>query len=109
MNLDQPHYAVIFTAHKSQITQEYKAMSAALDTAIQHSPGYLGQDHQGDHTTITISYWKDLESIHIWRQHSQHLVAQQKGKQEWYDWYQVRICKVERAYRFERTLGSTTA
>ena len=106
MNLDQPHYAVIFTAHKSQITQEYKAMSAALDTAIQQSPGYLGQDH---HTTITVSYWKDLESIHIWRQHSQHLVAQQKGKQEWYDWYKVRICKVERAYRFGRTLGSTTA
>lgn len=109
MDLQQPHYAVIFTAHKSVISEEYKVMSAALDKAIQVSPGYLGQDHAGDHTTITVSYWKDLESIQIWRQHTEHLVAQRMGKQEWYEWYDVRICKVERAYRFDRTRGSTQA
>ena len=109
MQLEQSHYAVIFTAHKTVITEDYKAMSAALDVAIQKSPGYLGQDHVGDHTTITVSYWKNLESIQIWRQHTEHLVAQRLGKQEWYDSYTVRICKVERAYQFDRTLGSTQA
>ena len=49
---------------------------------------------------ITVSYWKDLEAIKIWKQQSDHVVAQKKGRTDWYQWYKVRICKVEREYEF---------
>jgi len=28
------------------------------------------------------------------------MLAQQKGRENWYSWYNVRICKVEREYEF---------
>ncbi len=35
-----------------------------------------------------------------WKQNSEHLLAQQKGWQNWYSWYNTKICKVEREYEF---------
>ncbi len=49
---------------------------------------------------ITVSYWESLDAIKNWKQHTNHLLAQQKGQQDWYSWYKVRICKVEREYEF---------
>ena len=49
---------------------------------------------------ITVSYWESLEAIKNWKQQTDHLVAQQKGRTNWYHWYKVRICKVEREYEF---------
>ena len=70
--------------------------------------GYLGMDSAKNDTTtslsgavgITVSYWDTLEAIKNWKQQSEHLQAQQKGRQDWYSWYSVRICKVEREYEF---------
>lgn len=109
MKSQESQYAVIFVAHKSSITEEYKVMSALLNAEIEKAEGYMGQRHVGEHTTITISYWKDEESIRKWKMHREHLEAQRKGKEDWYDWYEVQICKVERAYAFDRTRGSIQA
>jgi heme-degrading monooxygenase HmoA len=43
-----------------------------------------------------------LSAIKNWKQQTDHLVAQQKGRQGWYSWYKVRICKVEREYEFSK-------
>ncbi len=51
---------------------------------------------------ITVSYWESLEAIKNWKQQSEHLLAQQRGRDYWYSAYKTRICKVERDYRFER-------
>ena len=59
---------------------------------IKSSP--VGRDTLG----ITVSYWKDLESIIAWKMHQAHLEAQQLGKSKWYSTYKTRICKVERDY-----------
>lgn len=53
-------------------------------------------------TGITISYWENLEAIKNWKTNSEHLLAQQKGREQWYNWYNVKICKVEREYQFLR-------
>jgi heme-degrading monooxygenase HmoA len=47
---------------------------------------------------ITVSYWKDEDSIRAWQQNAQHRVAQETGKQTWYADYRVRVARVERAY-----------
>lgn len=47
---------------------------------------------------ITVSYWKDEESIKSWKGNLDHLLAQKKGKNNWYLHYEVRISKVEREY-----------
>ena len=45
-----------------------------------------------------VSYWHDETSIVAWRQHSEHLIAQERGRRAWYVHYDIRIAKVERAY-----------
>ena len=47
---------------------------------------------------ITVSYWKDEDSILAWKQQTQHALAQKNGIERWYSHYELRVAKVERAY-----------
>ena len=54
----------------------------------------------GTEIGLTISYRKDEISILKWKQHAEHLIAQQYGRDKWYAAYITRICKVERDYSY---------
>ena len=47
---------------------------------------------------ITVSYWSSPEAIAAWKAHAEHLVAQEKGQRAWYEHYEIRVARVERAY-----------
>lgn len=34
----------------------------------------------GNELGITVSYWKDLDSISKWKEHSEHVLAQKLGR-----------------------------
>ncbi|WP_010136026.1 antibiotic biosynthesis monooxygenase family protein [Ochrovirga pacifica] len=95
-----PYYAVIFTSIKRNNTPQYNAMAETLINIAQEQKGFLGIESARNEIGITVSYWKSLEAIQAWKQHSQHIIAQEKGKSEWYKHYKTRICKVERDYEF---------
>ena len=95
------YYAVIFTSTLSKNTEGYDKMAAQIESLAQIQSGFLGFDSARDYLGISISYWKTLEDIKKWKDNSEHLLAQQKGKEKWYDWYNVKICKVEREYSSE--------
>lgn len=97
-----PYYAVIFTSERTSTDAGYSDMAQAMVTLAEKQPGYLGMESARDAIGITVSYWESLEAIQHWKQQSEHLVAQQFGKEKWYQWYKVRICKVEREYDFSR-------
>lgn len=40
-------------------------------------------------------------SFQKWKEHSEHILAQEQGKNEWYKEYITRISKVEREYSFK--------
>lgn len=97
-----PYYAVIFTSFRTEADNGYSAMANAMEALAMKQPGYLGHESVRDGMGITISYWDSLESIQRWKANEAHLVAQSKGKSDWYQSYKVRICKVEREYGFEK-------
>lgn len=96
-----PYYAVIFTSVRTPITEGYVEMAAKMIELAQLQPGFLGQESAREQVGITVSYWKDLEAIRHWKQQTDHLLAQQKGREIWYQSYQIRICRVEKEYGFE--------
>lgn len=96
-----PYYVVIFTSVRTQITGGYAVISAKMIELAQLQPGYLGQESAREQVGITVSYWKDLEAIHLWKQQTDHLLAQKIGREIWYQAYQIRIGKVEKDYRYE--------
>src|SRR5690606_1169567 len=96
-----PYYAVIFTNTRTEGDNGYEAMAAEMVALAEKQPGYLGIESARNGLGITVSYWDSLEAIKNWKTNERHLVAQQKGAEEWYTAYKTRICKVERDYGFE--------
>lgn len=93
-----PYYAVIFTSTLKKNTAEYQNVSKYLEDLAEGHPGYLGFDAAREELGIFISYWKDEESIINWKAQKEHLLAQKRGKEEWYSSFRVRVAKVERDY-----------
>lgn len=96
----KPYYAVIFTSTLTDDTEGYHEMANKMEALAKKQNGFLGIDSAREDVGITVSYWESIEAIKVWKQNSQHLMAQQKGKTQWYSWYNTKICKVEREYEF---------
>lgn len=97
-----PYYAVIFTSNRTNIENGYAEMAAEMEKLVKVQPGFLGFESARENIGITISYWKDLESIKNWRENASHAIARDNGRQMWYENFKVRIAKVERDYGFEK-------
>jgi len=97
------YYAVIFTSKQQEDDRGYQKMAEQMETLAKQQPGYIGIESAKETIGITVSYWKTLDAIKNWKENSAHLFAQEKGKSDWYSWYKVRICKVEREYEFGNT------
>lgn len=97
-----PYYAVIFTSKHTSNTEGYSEMAKQMEDLAKQQDGYLGIESARNDVGITVSYWETIDAIKQWKQHTDHLFAQQKGRSDWYSWYHVRICKVEREYEFNK-------
>jgi len=97
---EPPYYAVIFTSQLSENDAGYEQMGKRMFELALEQPGCLGAESTRDREGIgiTVSYWKDEESISAWKQQVQHLAAQNQGIKRWYSHYELRVAKVERAY-----------
>lgn len=93
-----PYYSVIFTSTLNENQEGYPEMGEKLEMLAKNQEGFLGIESVRNGLGITVSYWKDLDSIRNWKAHTEHRSAQEKGKSIWYGEYKVRIAKVERDY-----------
>lgn len=98
-----PYYAVIFTSIQTETTEGYSEMAEQMETLAKQQKGFIGIDSARNAVGITVSYWESLEAIQQWKQHTDHLIAQRKGIKNWYAYYNVKICKVEREYSFQKS------
>ncbi len=101
---EPPYYAVIFTSVQTDDTSGYGKTAARMVELAHDQPGFLGVEsaREAEAIGITVSYWDSTEAIRNWKRHAEHALAQQTGRQMWYETYKVRICLVERDYGFER-------
>lgn len=97
-----PYYAVIFTSVRTETEEGYDEMADLMVKLAREQEGFLGVESARNQIGITVSYWRNLEAISAWKQNVDHLVAQQKGRENWYQSYTTRICLVEREYCFEK-------
>ena len=102
---EPPYYAVIFASVRTP--QDDAGYGAAADRMMQlasSQPGYLGVDsvRGAGGIGITVSYWTSEAAIAAWRRDSEHTLAREQGRKNWYSQYELRFAKVERAYGFRR-------
>lgn len=94
-------FAVIFSAQRTTDDSEgYKLMGDRMMELAQTQPGFVGVEtiRGADGFGITVSYWESEEAIRHWKSDAEHQVAQKRGREEWYSSFDLRICRVDRAY-----------
>lgn len=97
-----PYYAVIFTSERTAVEEGYETMADKMVALAKEQNGFLGMESARENLGITVSYWSSLEAIRNWKMNTEHLLAQEKGRKEWYQHYKTRICLVERDYEFNK-------
>lgn len=92
-------YAVIFQAEVAQLDDEYVATARQMRELAMTQYGCLDfvASTEGNRE-IAISYWPSLDHIRNWKQNSEHLQAQQRGKSRWYKSYKVEVVELLRRY-----------
>jgi heme-degrading monooxygenase HmoA len=95
-----PYYAVIFASQRKDGDHGYGATADRMMELAAEQPGYLGVETVRDAGGfgITVSYWRSEEDIRHWRRNAEHALAREKGRHDWYEHYELRVAKVERAY-----------
>ena len=95
-------YAVKFSSKRTDDDNGYPEMATRLLELAEQQEGFIGLDTARDAALgITVSYWKLLEAIKKLKQNSEHLIAQELGKEKWYSSFHIRIAKVESEYSFK--------
>ena len=94
-----PYYAVIFTSRRTEGDNGYERMAHRMVELAREQPGFLGIESArgADGLGITVSYWESEAAIAAWKAHVEHAAAQARAG-DWYAHFDVRVCRVERAY-----------
>jgi len=90
---------VIFRARVRSVDDEYASIAERLRELALNEFGCLefhalaeGRDE------VALSYWPSEDNIRAWKAHPEHVVAQQRGRDEWYESYSVQIATISREY-----------
>lgn len=96
-------YAVIFEVQpKPGRRQDYLDIAAALRPDLQEIEGFISverfQSLSTDGKILSVSFWRDAESVQRWREHDRHHRAQLKGRAEVFADYRISVADVVRQY-----------
>jgi heme-degrading monooxygenase HmoA len=93
-------FVVIFRARVRKLDDEYARVAERMRELAIAEFGCLefhavseGADE------VALSYWPDEDSIRRWRSHTEHVLAQQAGRERWYESYSVQVAGITREYR----------
>ena len=98
---EPPYYAVIFSSQRNDADlAEYAEASVRMVELAAQQPGFLGVEsvRGADGFGMTVSYWDSEEAIAAWKHHAEHAETRDRGRLAWYEHFEIRVAKVERAY-----------
>ena len=100
---EPPYYAVIFTTTTNETDDGYAALAQRMEELAAAQPGYIGIESARTEVGITVSYWRDEVSITAWKANVEHTAARDLGREVFYSSYVLRVARVERDYRWDRS------
>ena len=96
-----PYYAVIFSSQRTgDDAGGYERATDRMVELVRAQPGFLGFESARDASGfgITVAYFESEAAIAHWRNHAEHVVARRNGHDRWYEHFEQRVARVERAY-----------
>ena|SRR5690606_5057650 len=96
-------FVVIFRAKVRGLDAEYARVAARMRELAFAEFGCLEFVSVGEGgQEIALSYWPDEAQIRAWKAHGDHVLAQELGRQRWYESYVVQVAEVGREYAWPR-------
>jgi heme-degrading monooxygenase HmoA len=88
----------------------HDALNERMYEIAQGMPGFLGGTGyaSADGDEVGMFRFESLEALRGWREHPEHVVAQARGRSEFFASYSVEVCQVVRAYDFTYPATSAT-
>ena len=95
--------AVIFEVIPStEGREEYMAIAGELRRFLEGRDGFISierfQSLVDENKILSLSFWRDEESIKQWRNLLEHRQAQKKGNKSLFKHYRIRVAEVKRDY-----------
>jgi heme-degrading monooxygenase HmoA len=89
----------------------YGEMAAEMDAHARTFDGFIDVKAYTaeDGERLTVVWWRDEESLAVWRNDVRHRVAQQTGRARWYEYYKMDVAQVVRQRNFETDQARATA
>jgi heme-degrading monooxygenase HmoA len=79
--------------------QAYEQTGARMVELVSGLPGFLGMDYAAvDGGELLIARFESHDALAAWRTQPEHLLAQQRGQQEFFQHYRIEVCDLVRAY-----------
>ena len=108
---EPPYYVVAFSSTSSADTAGYGETAQRMEELAAEQPGFLGFESASERGAggigIALSYWDSEDAIAAWKADAEHTIARETGRARWYDAYELRVARVERAYSWRRDRRSS--
>ena len=101
---DPTEVVVIFKTHlrNGADSEAYRKTSRRMHELVEQIPGFISIKAYTceDGEEIDLVRFANEDSLKVWKEQPEHLEAQRRGREEFYDRYSVQACKVVRDYEF---------
>ena len=90
------------------LRREYGAHVAKLLEIAQAMPGFVaikGYAAEDGEQLILVEF-ETVQDLAAWREHPEHLIAQELGRNKYYADYKVQVCNTVREYSFKSPANS---
>jgi heme-degrading monooxygenase HmoA len=102
---DPKEMLVLFSLHLRKDADEaaYAATSRRMHELVDGWPGFISLKEytSEDGEVLDIARFADETSLEAWRREPEHLEAQRRGREEFYDRYRIQAARVLRDYSYE--------
>lgn len=87
---------------RPEASEAYAELAPQMVALAKEQPGFISMKTYTatDGERVTIAEFESEEAILAWRNHSEHLLAQERGRAELYSEYRSTICEVLRESTF---------
>jgi len=74
---------------------------------VAKMPGFKGIEWFGaiddPHTQLALAEFESHEAVKAWKQNTEHLAAQKRGREEFFARYRIQIADIAREYGYDAT------
>ncbi|RKT05806.1 heme-degrading monooxygenase HmoA [Streptomyces sp. 3211.6] len=101
---EPPYVMAVFSSVRTSDDSGYPETLARMAELVRDNPGFLGYEsaRTPGGLGITVSYFRDHESLAAWRTELEHQAAMKQGRGHWYESYTLHVATVERSHGFAR-------